>query len=161
MTHAERCPQVKAIDVRQCLMLEAGRLDDGVRGTLAGPAGAGVVSAYLFGSHAAGRAHRESDVDVAVLLDRAVCPDARRRFESRLQMSAQLAAALGTNDVDLVVLNDAPPTLARAIVVGGRRLFCRDAEADRAFVRTTLLRAADLEPFLRRTRRVKLQRLRR
>jgi predicted nucleotidyltransferase len=27
----------------------------------------GVVSTYLYGSHAAGRAHRESDVDVGVL----------------------------------------------------------------------------------------------
>jgi predicted nucleotidyltransferase len=34
----------------------------------------GVVSAYLFGSHAAGRAHRESDVDVGVLLDWSVHP---------------------------------------------------------------------------------------
>ena len=30
----------------------------------------GVVAVYLFGSHAAGRAHRESDVDIGVLLDR-------------------------------------------------------------------------------------------
>lgn len=33
---------------------------------------ADVVSAYLFGSHAEIRAHRDSDVDVAVLLDRSM-----------------------------------------------------------------------------------------
>jgi predicted nucleotidyltransferase len=32
----------------------------------------GVISAYLFGNFAAGREHRESDVDVGVLLDRDV-----------------------------------------------------------------------------------------
>src|SRR5438445_8007932 len=35
----------------------------------------GVISAYLFGSHAEERAHRESDIDVAVLLDRKDYPD--------------------------------------------------------------------------------------
>lgn len=44
-----------------------------------------IVSAYLFGSHAAGRAHRESDIDVAVLLDWARYPTARERFEARLR----------------------------------------------------------------------------
>lgn len=125
------------------------------------PAIAGMVSAYLFGSHAAGRAHRESDVDVGVLLAYETYPDRRSRFEARLRLSARIGSALATNAVDLVVLNDAPPTLARAIIRNGRRVCCRDEEADRVFVRTTLLRAADLGPFLRRTRRVKLQRLRR
>jgi hypothetical protein len=55
------------------------------------------------------------------------------------------------------VLNDAPPPLARHIVISGRRLLCTDPEADHAFVRDVQLRAADLEPFLRRSRRLKLE----
>lgn len=43
---------------------------------------AAILSAYLFGSHAAGRAHRESDVDVAVLLDRSHYPSVRERAEA-------------------------------------------------------------------------------
>lgn len=116
----------------------------------------GILSAYLFGSHASGMAHRESDVDVAVLLDWKAFPDARSRFEQRLLLPGWLSAAAGRGNVDVVILNDAPPHLARRIVTSGRRLFCADPEADHAFVRTVLLRAADLEPFLRRTRRVKL-----
>lgn len=140
-------------------MIEAGRLDGRVREALSPSAAPGVVSAYLFGSHATGRTHRESDVDVAVLLNREIYPDGRSRFDARLHLSVQLALALATDDVDIVILNDAPPTLARAIVVGGRRVVCRDPDADRTFARTTLLRAADLESFLRRARRRKLQRL--
>ena len=121
----------------------------------------GVISVYLFGSRVTGRAHRDSDVDVGVLLDWKAYPDASRRFEARLRLSGDVASGIGRPDVDLVVLNDAPPHLARAIVTGGRRVFCRDAEADHAFVRTMLLRAADLEPFLRRARRVKLAAIRR
>jgi predicted nucleotidyltransferase len=119
----------------------------------------GVVSLYLFGSHAEGRAHRESDVDLGVLLDRGALPGARDRFDAALLLSTRLQAALGGRQVDLVVLNDAPPGLGRAIVSRGRRLVCTDEEADHAFVRDVQLRAADLEPFLRRTRRLKLESL--
>lgn len=122
---------------------------------------AGVVSAYLFGSHAAGCSHRDSDVDVAVLLDRSHYSTPAARFEARLRLAGDLSVALGRSDVDLVILNDAPPTLARAIVISGRRVFCRHAEADHVFVRTTLLLAADVEPFLRRTRAIKLDALQR
>jgi hypothetical protein len=114
------------------------------------------VSAYLFGSHSEGRARRDSDIDVGVLLDRRALPSVRDRFETALCLSALLQEALGTRQVDLVVLNDAPPGLGRRVVSRGRRLICSDEEADHAFVRDTQLRAADLEPFLRRTRRLKL-----
>jgi predicted nucleotidyltransferase len=119
-----------------------------------------VLAGYLFGSYADGRAHRESDIDVALLLDRSTHPTARSRFEARLLLIAEVAHALHRNDVDVVILNDAPPTLARAILTQGRKVICRDAEAEHAFVRTTLLRAADLDPFLRRMRARKLTALR-
>lgn len=115
----------------------------------------GVVSAYLFGSFATGRAHRESDVDVGVLLSRDVYPQPGDRFEARLHLVGSLRADVG-REVDVVILNDAPPTLARHVMTTGRRVAVLDEEADHAFLRTTLSRAADLEPFLRRTRRVKL-----
>jgi predicted nucleotidyltransferase len=122
---------------------------------------AGLISAYLFGSHAAGRAHRESDVDVAVLLAWELYPTARDRFDERVRLGADLAAALGDDRVDLVVLNDAPPHLGRRIVTTGQRVFSADPERDHAFVRDVQLRAADLEPFLRRARRLKLAAIRR
>lgn len=117
---------------------------------------AGIVSAYLFGGYRAARAHRDSDIDIGLLLDRAVYTDRRARFDARLRLTSLVIGAVHSNEVDLVVLNDVPPHLARAVVTEGLRLFCRDEEADHAFRRTALLRAADLEPFLRRARRVKL-----
>jgi predicted nucleotidyltransferase len=116
----------------------------------------GVVSVYLFGSHAQGRAHRESDVDVGVLLSHALCRTPADRFVQRVRLTTMLMGALHTNALDVVVLNDAPPLLARHIVTAGRRVYCTDDAADRAFVRDVQLRAADIEPFLRRTRRIKL-----
>ena len=119
----------------------------------------GLVSAYLFGSHAAGRAHRESDVDLGVLLDRRTHPTREARFSERVRFTAWAIGALHRNAVDVVVLNDAPPGLGRHVVTTGRRIFCNDAAADHAFVRDVQLRAADLEPFLRRARRIKLDAL--
>jgi len=120
----------------------------------------GIVSAYLFGSQAQGRAHRQSDVDVGVLLRYDVHPSSRARFDARLLLCAALAAAVG-REVDVIVLNDAPPLLARHIALSGRRIFCADAERNHAFLRDVQLRAADVEPFVRRTRGVKLAALRR
>lgn len=116
----------------------------------------GLLAAYLFGSHATGRAHRESDVDVGILLDRSRHATSRARFDERVRLSAWLSGALGQRAVDVVVLDDAPPLLARRIVNEGQRLFCADEAADHAFRRDVQLRAADLEPFLRRMRALKL-----
>lgn len=123
------------------------------------PPFAGLVSAYLFGSVSEGRAHRESDVDLGVYLDYGVYPAPADRFEAQLRLFAHLTSVIGRNDLDLVVMNDAPPPLSRHIMYAGRRLFCADEETDHAFRRTVLSRAADLEPFLRRTRRTMLKAL--
>jgi predicted nucleotidyltransferase len=121
----------------------------------------GLVSAYLFGSQSTGRTHRESDVDVGVLLDRRTHPARQARFEERLKLSSDLIAALGANEVDVVILNDTPPPLAARIVTQGKRLFCAEPLLDREFFRDVQLRAADLLPFLSRTRRMKLLALKR
>jgi predicted nucleotidyltransferase len=121
----------------------------------------GLASVYLFGSHAQARAHAESDIDVGILLQREIYLSARERFEARLALVAMLTGVLGTNEVDLVILNDVPPELGRHIVTQGRQVYCADQQLDHDFVRDIQLRAADLDPFLRRTRRIKLQALER
>ena len=112
--------------------------------------------AYLYGSAARGQAHAESDVDVAVLLDRACFPSREQRSGERVRLTAELIHVLGNNDVDLVILNDVPPGLGRHAVTEGLRVYLADPEADHAFFRDVQLRAADLEPFLRRMRQIKL-----
>ena len=120
----------------------------------------GIASAYLFGSEADGRSHRESDVDVGILLDRNHYPTSRDRFETRLALVSEFEGGLKGRMVDVVILNDAPPQLARHIVTRGRRIQCFDSEADHAFVRDAQLRAADIDPFLRRMRAIKLRAIR-
>lgn len=118
-----------------------------------------VASVYLFGSQAEGRAHRESDVDVGVLASWSAYPSRQDRFELRVRLGSELIAVLHRNEVDVVILNDAPPLFGRHIITHGRRIFLGDPAADHAYVRDVQLRAADLEPFLRRMRAIQLQAL--
>jgi predicted nucleotidyltransferase len=117
----------------------------------------GIVSLYLFGSVAEGRDHDESDIDVGLLLDWSIYPKDRDRFEVRVRFSS--ATSSRAAEVDVVILNDAPPHLGREIVTRGRRLLCRNEAADHSFVRDVQLKAADIEPWLQRMRRLKLDAL--
>jgi predicted nucleotidyltransferase len=119
----------------------------------------GIVSAYVFGSAARGELHRDSDVDVGVLLDRSQYSTASARFEARLRLIALLRRP-ARRDVDVVILNDAPPHLARRIMWEGRSVVVNDPEADHAQRRLALLRAADVERWLQRTRAIKRRVLR-
>src|SRR4051812_43227789 len=119
----------------------------------------GVASAYLFGSHAEGRAHRESDVDVGVLLQWDRHPTSRDRFAMRIRLGSDLISVVRCNEVDIVILNDAPPLLGRKIVQDGIRVFLGDPEADHTYVRDIQILAADLEPWLARLRKLRLEAL--
>jgi uncharacterized protein len=111
----------------------------------------GIVSVYLFGSVAEKREHAESDVDVGVLLDRTVYTTDRDRFDCRLLLGTRMTDA-ARRPADVVILNDAPPQLARAIIIRGQRIYCTDHEIDHAFVRDAQLLAADIDLWLRRMR---------
>ena len=84
-----------------------------------------IASVYLFGSYADGRAHRESDVDIGVVMSREILPTRKERFEASLRLGTMLGEAFSVDRVDLVVLNDAPPLIGRRIVTDGRRIYCR------------------------------------
>ena len=93
-----------------------------------------VSIAYLFGSLARGEAHEQSDIDVAVAFE----DDSSGRLATRLALGADLALALGTDDVDVVDIETAPTSLVRTIFRDGDRLVGSETEAHR-------LRAAIVE----------------
>jgi uncharacterized protein len=111
-----------------------------------------VLVGYAFGSRVQGRAHRESDLDLAVLLDWGALPDRAARSERQIELIGELIGAAKINEIDLVVLNDAPPLLARDIVREGRLLHAASQSHVHDLLRDVQLRAADLEPFVRRAR---------
>lgn len=99
--------------------------------------------AILFGSRAMDAARPSSDVDVAVFL-RPDSPPAQR-WRTRLDLAGELES-LG--EVDIVVLNDAPPLLAHR-ALGGQILFVRNRSSYVGFYRRTMALAEDERYFQR------------
>ena len=76
-----------------------------------------VVAAYLFGSQARGQAGPLSDVDLAVWLDPSL--DRDRRSKRQLDLTGLGTSTLRTNEVQVIVLNDAPPLLTHRVLRDG------------------------------------------
>ena len=84
----------------------------------------GVLAAYLFGSSARGNRTAKSDIDIAVLLSDVP----QKMLEYYLYLVKELSQVLG-NEVDLVILNTAPPLLKHQILKHGKLVYCRDEKA--------------------------------
>jgi hypothetical protein len=103
-----------------------------------------IEAAYIFGSVASGRMRKNSDIDIAVLVDRRVRPG--RMLKYRLQLMADLGSALRRPDVDFVILNEAPPLLAHRVLSKGKLVFERSASARVRFQVRTASLYLDLVP---------------
>ena len=75
-----------------------------------------ILFAYLFGSLAKGMPNPLSDVDIAVFLASAMTGG-----DAKADLSGLLSDVLGTDEFDLVVLNNAPLSLVGRIL-GARRV---------------------------------------
>jgi predicted nucleotidyltransferase len=73
-----------------------------------------IVFAYLFGSASRGALRPLSDVDVAIFL-----ADGSDRIEARLRAIGLVSGHLGSDEVDVIVLNDAPSALVGRILATG------------------------------------------
>ena len=105
-----------------------------------------ILEAYLFGSQARGDAHRQSDVDVAVYIDKSLADEGHWGY--RAELTTSLMNALGTNDVDVVVLNQAPPLLYHRVLRDGVLLVTRDLQATTTRAGYALSRYFDFLPQL-------------
>ena len=105
-----------------------------------------ILEAYLFGSHARGQTQLHSDVDVAVYVDAARADDTGYGY--RASLTTDLMAGLGFNDVDVVVLNRAPPLLYHRVLRDGVRLLARDLRATTTREGRALSRYCDFVPQL-------------
>ena len=117
-----------------------------------------IQAAYIFGSVASGRARRGSDVDIAVLLH----PKSPhlKSLNYRLRLGAEIATAIGRSDIDLIVLNEAPPVLAHQVLSKGKLVFERSASARVKFQVETVNIYLDTEPMRALYRRYLKKRIR-
>ena len=103
-----------------------------------------ILEAYLFGSPARGQALPHSDTDVVVYVDEEHV--AGRAWGYPAQLTTDLMVALGTNDVDVVVLNKAPILLYHRVQRDGGRLMSRDLTATTTRAGEALSRYFDFLP---------------
>jgi predicted nucleotidyltransferase len=104
----------------------------------------GVSAALVFGSQATGQARPDSDVDIAVVLD--ALPPPSERKDLLWSLLGALGKELGSDRIDLVLLNDAPPKLAFDVLKHGRVVLDRDPVQLHRFRVRTYSRHADYEP---------------
>jgi predicted nucleotidyltransferase len=97
---------------------------------------------------AVGRARPDSDIDIAVLVGRRISN--ARALNYRLKLASALGAALGRSDVQLVILNEAPPLLAHRVLSRGTLVFERSRAARVRFHVQTASRYADMIPAMER-----------
>lgn len=102
-----------------------------------------ILFAYLFGSQAAGTETAASDVDIAVFF---ATPELAGNGDFFLQMLADLSELL-RRDVDLVVLNTAPPFFKSRIINCRQTILCRDAYREGEFITSSLWEYFDVQPY--------------
>jgi len=83
-----------------------------------------VLAAYLFGSYAKGNQTTESDIDIAILLS----DFPQKMLEYYLHLVNELSQVLG-DEIDLIILNTAPPLLKHQTIKHGKLVYCRDERA--------------------------------
>jgi predicted nucleotidyltransferase len=83
-----------------------------------------IVALYSFGSLAEGHLKPLSDLDFAVLLTLRLAKE--KRFDRHLSLLGEFNRLFKTDEVDLILLNDAPLRFVYQIQKEGKLLFCRD-----------------------------------
>jgi len=83
-----------------------------------------ITAVFVFGSAAKGNLKPLSDLDLAVLLSDKLSKEDRKQKE--LDLTGTCNAIFQTDEIDLIILNDAPPRIAHHILKSGELLFLRN-----------------------------------
>lgn len=103
-----------------------------------------VVALYAFGSMVESGLKPLSDLDFAVLLSGSL--DKGERFRKSIDLIGIFNETMRTDEVDLVILNDAPHGFADHILKTGRLLHCRDQGRLVDFIEKTNKLYLDFKP---------------
>jgi uncharacterized protein YutE (UPF0331/DUF86 family)/predicted nucleotidyltransferase len=86
-----------------------------------------VLTAYLFGSLARSKGKGFSDVDLAVLTRRDLLPG------EFIELAGGMAVILGTEQVDITLLNSSSPLFTYKVISEGKAFYCSDSKRGAEF----------------------------
>ena len=104
-----------------------------------------VVALYSFGSLATGDLKPLSDLDFGILVSGKL--DKQVRFDKHLDLIGIFNSVLQTDEVDLVLMNDAPMRFCHNIVKSGALLHCSSKKELAEFVEKTIKLYLDFRYF--------------
>jgi predicted nucleotidyltransferase len=104
-----------------------------------------VVAVLAFGSIAAGELKPLSDLDFGVLVSKQI--DKEKRFNKHLDLIGLFTEIFGTEEIDVVLLNDAPMRFSHKIIATGKLLYCADRFELTDFIEATVKRHLDFKFF--------------
>ena len=106
-----------------------------------------ILIAYLYGSYAKGTPRSSSDIDVAIYLKHRV-DDNQYPYGYRAEIITSLIKLLGTNKIDLIILNDVPTFLKFQVIRYGTLIFTRSEAKRIEFHAGTIAKYLDVKYLL-------------
>lgn len=100
-----------------------------------------IIFAYIFGSYVSGKIRVDSDIDIAIYLEKNI--DIYTYIEIKMNLSEVLK-----REVDLVILNNAPPLLKYEIYKNNILIFSRDKTLESKYKVKTLFEYNDVKRYL-------------
>lgn len=82
--------------------------------------------AYIFGSIPQGRANPLSDIDIALNIDHQQVNESLYRYGYKAEILADLIKLLKTNNIDIVILNEANPLLKHKVLYSGKLIYSKN-----------------------------------
>jgi len=95
-----------------------------------------IVAFFSFGSLIAGNLKPLSDLDFGILVSPAI--DHKQRFDKHLELIGLFNEQFETDEIDLVLMNDAPVRFSHNIIKSGKLIFCSDYDVLRDFIEKTV-----------------------
>ncbi len=92
---------------------------------------------YIFGSYARGKVKPLSDIDIAVLLKKSV--PVKEYWQYKIDLLTTATRILQTEEIDFVVLNEAPYELAFQALKKGKLVFCKSLREKQEFQEKTVM----------------------
>ncbi len=107
-----------------------------------------IICAYIFGSLARGNSGKLSDVDIAVYVSSSL--NRYEKFDLKIKLMKELGRILKTDNIDILILNDAPPMLKHRVIKEGKIIYYREKEMMIDFEVRAVMEYLDFLPFIKK-----------